>query len=81
VVVKKVNAFGDQGDRLVVLPPEDRSLNRLAKRIRKLIPVVAVKDIWRLHELSAATPTNWSLIGTATMPLPMRPRGLRFSLA
>ena len=47
------NAFGDQCDRFVVLPPEDRSLDRLAKRLRKLIPVVAAKDSWRLHELSA----------------------------
>jgi hypothetical protein len=54
VVVKIVNAFGDQGDRLVVLPPEDRSLTRLAERLWKLIPVVAAKDGRRFHKLRAA---------------------------
>ena len=44
VVVKIANAFGDQGDGLVVLPLENRFLNRLAERLRKLIPMVAAKD-------------------------------------
>ena len=33
--------------------PQDRSLDRLAKRLRKLIPVVAAKDSQRFHELRA----------------------------
>ena len=37
-----------------MLPPEDRSLYRLAERLRKLIPVVAAKDSWRFHEPRAA---------------------------
>ena len=54
VVVQIANAFGDQGNRFVVLPPEDRYLYRLAERLWKLIQVVMAKDSWRFHEHSAA---------------------------
>jgi hypothetical protein len=54
VVVQTVNSFRDQGDRFVVRPPEDCSLNRLAERLRKLIPMVTAKDSRRFHELRAA---------------------------
>src|SRR5215469_2225633 len=53
VVVQIANGFSDYGDRFVVLPPEGRSLNRLAQRLWKVIPVVAAKDNRRLRELSA----------------------------
>ena len=53
MVVQIVISFGDQGDRFVVLPPENRSLKRLAKRLRKRIPMVTAKDSRRFHELRA----------------------------
>ena len=53
VGVQMANGFSHCRDRLVVLPPESRSLYRLAERLWNLIPVVAAKDSWRLHELSA----------------------------
>src|SRR5262249_6708165 len=53
VVVQIANAIGDQGDRFVVLLPEDRYLYRLAERLRKLVPMVTAKDSWRFHELRA----------------------------
>ena len=53
MVVQIANAFGDQGDRLVVLPPEDRYPYRLAELLRKLIPMVTAKDRRRFHELRA----------------------------
>ena len=54
MVVQIVNAFGDQGNRLVVLPPEDGYPYRLAELLRKLIPMVAAKGSWRFDELRAA---------------------------
>jgi hypothetical protein len=53
VVAQIANGFGDYGDRLVVLPPDGRSLYRLAERLRKVIPMVAAKDSWRLQGPSA----------------------------
>ena len=53
MVVQKANAFGDQGDRFVVLPPKGRPLYRIAERRWKVIPMVAAKDSWLLRELSA----------------------------
>ena len=54
MVVQIVIGFGDQGDRLVMPPLENRSLNRLAKRLWKLIPMVTAKDSRRFHSLRAA---------------------------
>jgi hypothetical protein len=54
VVVQIAIGFGDQDDRFVVLPPEDRSRYRLAERIRKLMPMVTAKDSRRFHECRAS---------------------------
>ena len=43
----------NQDDRFVLLPPEGRSLYRLAEHLRKLIPMIAANDIRRFPEHKA----------------------------
>jgi hypothetical protein len=65
VAIQVVMSFGNEGNRLVALPLEDRVQYRSAEHFGKLFPMVMTKDIGWFNEFSA----SMSQALTACIPL------------